>query len=57
MRMDAEDDAATLVEEETREAESKKIQAAASERPDSQGTDSSEAAAPIAATTEYETGQ
>jgi len=50
MRMDAEDDAATLVEEETREAEAKKNQAAASERPDSQGTDASEAVAPVAAT-------
>jgi hypothetical protein len=48
--MDAEDDAATLVEEETREAEAKKNQAAASERPDSQGTDASETVAPVAAT-------
>lgn len=44
MRMDAEDDAATMVEEETREAEAKKIQAA-TERPDSQGTDASGPAA------------
>lgn len=50
MRMDAEDDAATLVEEETREAEVKKIQAAASERPESQGTDASGPPVPAGAT-------
>lgn len=49
MRMDAEDDAATLVEEETREAESKKNQAA-SERSDSQGTNASGPAALTGAT-------
>lgn len=48
MRMDAEDDAATLVEEETREAEAKRSQAA-SERPDSQDTDASGPAAPTRA--------
>jgi hypothetical protein len=42
MRMDAEDDAATLVEESIQDAESNKGQP---KRPDSQGTDSNEAAA------------
>lgn len=57
MRMDAEDDAATLVEEETREAEAKKGQVVAGERPDSQGTDSSQAAAPAATTMSDESEQ
>lgn len=56
MRMDAEDDAATLVEEETREAQAKKNQIASGDRPDSQGTDSSEVAA-VAATTLSDEGE
>ncbi|TID20797.1 vacuolar protein sorting-associated protein-like protein vps5 [Venturia nashicola] len=49
MRMDAEDDAATLVEEETREAEAKKNQPV-TERPESQGIDASGPAALTGAT-------
>jgi hypothetical protein len=56
MRMDAEDDAATLVEEETREAQAKKNLTAPSDRPNSQGTDTSEVAA-VAATTLSDEGE